>query len=77
MIECKLLSCERQTAFGGHCALGHLLARDGALEPLSGVLIAQKTVRHSPTQKLTDVLMGILSGCKAIYETNVMHIQAG
>lgn len=71
MIECKLLSSERQTAFGGLCALGHLLARDGALEPLCGVLIAQKTVRHSPTQKLTDALMGILSGCKALYETNV------
>ena len=71
MIECKLLCSERQTAFGGLCALGHLLAQDGALEPLSGVLIAQKTVRHSPTQKLTDALMGILSGCKAIYETNV------
>ena len=41
------------------------------LKPLSSVRIAQKTVRHSPPQKLTDALMGILSGCKAIYETNV------
>ena len=71
MIECKLLSSKRQTAFGGLCALGHLIARDGALKPLSGVMIAQKTVRHSPQEKLTDALMGILSGCKAIYETNV------
>lgn len=71
MIECKLISCERQTAFGGLCVLGHLLARDGALQPLSSVKIAQKTVRHSPKEKLTDALMGILSGGKALYETNV------
>jgi hypothetical protein len=71
MIECKPLSSKRQTAFGGLCALGHLLAREGALEPLSRVEIAQKTVEHSPQQKLTDALMGILAGCKAIYETNV------
>ena len=71
MIECKLISSERQTAFGGLCTLGHLLAQQGALQPLSGVRIAQKTVKHSPTQKLTDALMGILAGCKAIYETNI------
>jgi len=71
MIECKLHPSKRQTAFGGLCALGHLLAREEVLEPLSGVKIDQKTVSHSPTQKLTDALMGILSGCKAIYQTNV------
>jgi len=71
MIECKLLSSKRQTAFGGLCALGHLLLRERALEPLSGVRIEQKTVKHSPAEKLTDALMGILSGCKALYETNI------
>jgi hypothetical protein len=71
MIECKLHSSKRQTAFGGLCLLGHLLAREGVLEPLSGVKIDQKTVVHSPAEKLTDALMGMLSGCKAIYETNV------
>jgi hypothetical protein len=40
------------------------------LEPLCGVRIDQKTVEHSPTQKLIDALVGILSGCKALYETN-------
>jgi hypothetical protein len=63
MIECKLLSSKRQTAFGGLCALGHLLLREGALEPLSGVRIEQKSLKHSPANKLTDALMGILSGC--------------
>jgi hypothetical protein len=48
-----------------------LLTQEGTLEPLSSVEINQKTLKHSPTQKLTDVLMGMLSGCKALYETNV------
>ena len=71
MIECKLHSSKRQTAFGGLCVLGRYLIEEGLLEPLSGVKIAQKTVRHSPANKLTDALVGMLSGCKAIYETNV------
>ena len=70
MIECRLVYSKRQTAFGGLCALGHFLAQEEALQPLSGVKIDQKTVKHSPAQKLTDALMGMLSGCKAIYETN-------
>lgn len=71
MIECKLHSSKRQTAFGGLCVLGRYLIEEGVLEPLSGVKIAQKTVVHSPANKLIDALMGMLSGCKAIYETNV------
>src|SRR5665809_33256 len=71
MIECKLHSPKGQTAFGGLCVLGHFLTQERILEPLSSVHIDQKTVAHSPQQKLTDALMGILSGCKALYETNV------
>ena len=71
MIECKLHSSKRQTAFGGLCLLGRYLIEEGALKPLSSVKIAQKSVRHSPANKLTDALMSMLSGCKAIYETNV------
>lgn len=71
MFECRLVSSKRQTAFGGLCVLGHYLTQQRVLEPLCGVKVAQKTVEHSPTQKLTDALMGILSGCKAIYQTNV------
>jgi len=71
MFECKLHSSKRQTAFGGLCLLGRYLIEEGALKPLSGVKIDQKTVRHSPANKLTDALMSMLSGCKAIYETNV------
>ena len=71
MFECKLHSSETQTAFGPLCLLGHYLTKEGVLEPLSGVEIAQKTLEHSPTHKLIDALVGILSGCKALYEMNV------
>jgi hypothetical protein len=70
MIECKLLCSKTQTAFGPLCALGHYLTEEGVLEALSEVQLAQKTVKHSPTQKLLDALVGILSGCKALYEIN-------
>jgi hypothetical protein len=70
MIECKLVSSETQTAFGPLCAMGHLLTREGVLDPLRGVRVAQKTVEHSPQEKLIDALVGILSGCKGLYETN-------
>lgn len=70
MIECKLVSSETQTAFGPLCALGHFLTQEGTLDPLHGVEIAQKTVEHSPQEKLIDALVGILSGCEALYETN-------
>ena len=71
MFECRLVASKRQTAFGGLCVLGRYLTDEGVLEPLSSVKVAQKSVEHSPAQKLTDALRGILCGCKAIYETNV------
>jgi hypothetical protein len=71
MIECALNYPKRQTAFGPLCALGCHLTKEGILKPLCGVEIAQKTVRHSPQEKLLDALIGIMAGCKALYETNV------
>jgi Transposase DDE domain group 1 len=72
MIECRLVSSKRHTVFGGLCVLGRYLTDERVLEPLSSVRIAQKkSVEHSPAQKLTDALIGILCGCKATYETNV------
>jgi hypothetical protein len=71
MFECKLVASKRQTAFGPLCLLGHYLSQEGVLKPLSSVHIVQKSIKHSPTQKLIDALMGILSGCKALYEIDV------
>jgi hypothetical protein len=37
------------------------------LEPLRGVRIAQKSVKHSPQEKILDALVGVLCGCKALF----------
>jgi hypothetical protein len=68
MIECALNSPQTQTTFGPLCAFGHYLTKEGVLEPLCSVKIAQKSIKHSPTHKIIDALIGILSGCKALYE---------
>jgi hypothetical protein len=71
MIQCKLGPNETQTAFGPLCAFGHYLTQNRVLEPLEDVAVIQKTVKHSPAQKLTDALIGMLAGCSALYELNV------
>ena len=70
MIECKLVSSNTQTAFGPLCLLGHYLGQEDVLEPLSSVEIARRA-SSTPQQKLIDALMGILSGCRALYEIDV------
>lgn len=71
MIECSLVLDKTQTAFGPLCAFGHHLTLNGVLEPLEQVDVPQKTVRHSPAEKLTDALIGMLAGCEALYQLNV------
>jgi len=71
MIKCDLNQGKRQTAYGPLCALGHYLTQKRILKPLEQVHIPQKTVKHSPTEKLVDALIGILAGCSALYQLNV------
>jgi hypothetical protein len=66
MIDCDLADSETQTAFGPLCALGHYLSREEVLGPLQEIELPQKTVKHSPQEKLLDALMGILGGCRAL-----------
>ncbi|MGH3146189.1 MAG: transposase [Rubrobacter sp.] len=71
MIECKLVTDGTQTDFVPLCAFGHYLTRNEVLRPLRRVRVPQKTVEHSPQEKLTDALIGMLAGCSALYELNV------
>ena len=70
MIQCKLGPNETQSAFGPLCAVGHYRTQNRVLKPLEDVAVIQKTVKHSPAQKLTDALIGMLAGCSALYEIN-------
>jgi hypothetical protein len=51
--------------------LGHYLTQKKVFQPLEQVRLPQKTVKYSPTQKLITALIGILAGCKALYQLNV------
>jgi hypothetical protein len=52
-------------------AIGTLIEQQHILDPLrQSVLIAQKTIRHSPTDKLIDALIGMLAGGKGMVEVN-------
>lgn len=66
----KLKPLEVQTQFAPLCALGYFLTTRNALEPLQQVEIPQKSVKHRPTDKLLDCLIGILTGCSALYQIN-------
>lgn len=70
MIDCRLVSNETQTGHAPLCAFGHHLTREKALKPLEWVEVPQKTLKHSPAQKLTDALIGMLAGCSTLYELN-------
>ncbi len=51
--------------------LGHKIQQAKLLEPFHRLItIKQKTVVHTPTQKLQDCLVGMLMGNTTLYETN-------
>jgi hypothetical protein len=51
--------------------LGHKIREAKLLEPFHRLItIKQKTLVHSPTDKLQDCLVGILMGNTTLYETN-------
>jgi hypothetical protein len=68
------LTTTRQKLHTDHALLallGHKCQTQKLLEPLHQLLtIPQKTVVHSPTQKLQDCLVTMLMGKRTIYETN-------
>jgi len=53
------------------CLLGHKIREANLLEPFHRLIkIKQKTVVHTPTEKLQDCLVGMLMGNTTLYETN-------
>src|SRR5690349_24924867 len=53
------------------CLFGQKCQQDKLLEPFHELLkIKQKTVRHSPTDKLQDGLVSLMLGNQTLYETN-------
>lgn len=66
-----LMTMPEDTNFAPLGVLGYCLTRTDFLQPvLAPVQLPLKTVQHSPSDKLVDVLVSILTGCRAITQIN-------
>jgi hypothetical protein len=62
---------ERQTPCASLAALGQIMQQRDLFGPVRDLVkIEQKTVKHSPTDKLYDALIAILSGAHGLVEVN-------
>ena len=60
-----------ETQFVPLAVLGYCLTRADFFVPLDAVNLNLKTVQHSPTQKLQDVIVRILAGCSSIKQADL------
>lgn len=67
----RLTSMPQDTNFAPLGVLGYCLTRSGFLAPvLSDLVLPIKGVDHAPNAKVLDVLVSILTGCRAISQVN-------
>jgi hypothetical protein len=67
----RLISMSEETGFAPLGVLGYCLTRTKFLAPLFTELsLPLKKIDHTPNDKLLDVLVSILAGCRAIYQVN-------
>lgn len=66
-----MLPQRHETQFVPLAVLGYCLTRTGFFAPLDVVNLHLKTVQHSPSQKLQDVIVSILAGCSSIKQADL------
>lgn len=67
----SLVPVEEHTSYAPLAVLGYCLTRTGFLSPVfTGLDLSLKTVDHTPSEKLLDVLVSILAGCRSITQVN-------
>ena len=67
----QLMAMPEDTNFAPLGVLGYCLTRTDFLQPvLAPVQLPLKAVQHTPADKLLDVLVSILAGCRAITQVN-------
>jgi hypothetical protein len=67
----NLVPLEGQTSFAPLGVLGYCLTRTDFLLPVFAELdLSLKTVDHAPSEKLLDLLVSILAGCRSIQQVN-------
>jgi hypothetical protein len=70
-IDIRLVEMSQDTAYAPLGVLGYCLTRTAFLSPFfDGLSLPQKTVEHEPAEKLQDVLVSILAGCRSIEQSN-------
>jgi len=66
----SLVPVEEHTSYAPLAVLGYCLTRTDFLSPVfAGLDLSLKTVDHTPSEKLLDVLVSILAGCRSWYCT--------
>jgi hypothetical protein len=67
----RLVPLKGQTCFAPLAVLGYCLTRTRFLSPVFAELdLSLKTVDHAPSDKLLDILVSILAGCRCIQQVN-------
>ena len=67
----RLVEMSEETSYTPLGVLGYCLTRTAFLAPLwEGVQWPMKRIDHTPAEKLQDILVSILAGCRAISQVN-------
>jgi hypothetical protein len=66
-----VLPQRQETHYAPLAVLGYCLTRADFLAPLRAVNLNMKKVRHSPTEKLQDILVSILANCTSIRQVDL------
>lgn len=67
----RLILLPEETGFAPLGVLGYCLTRTDFLAPVfADLALPLKQIDHAPNDKLLDVLVSILAGCRAIYQVN-------
>jgi hypothetical protein len=69
--EIQVVEMREVTSFAPLGVLGYCLTRTQFLDPIWAKLrLPLKTVDHAPQQKLLDLLVSLLTGCRAVNQVN-------
>ena len=70
-IDVRLAEMSEETSYAPLGVMGYCLSRSGFLSPVFADLkIPLKKVNHSVSEKLTDILVSILTGCRSVSQVN-------
>lgn len=70
-VAISLEPVQYQTCFAPLGVLGYCITQSGLLDPVwTNIVLPIKTYTHQPYEKLQDVVVAILAGCRSLYQVN-------